>query len=80
MRQGENERAVEMYGLADYLRNYKEMIVGSSSGFEEELIQAITAGLPPEVVAAAEERGRGRDLLATLKELLAEFGRDQQGL
>ena len=29
--------------------------------------------MPPEDVAAAEERGRGRDLWATVEELLAEL-------
>ncbi len=40
---------------------------------EWELIKTLTASLPPEVVFAAEERGRARDFMATLKELLAEF-------
>jgi len=31
------------------------------------------ATIPPEVVAAAEERGRARDLPATLRELLEEL-------
>ena len=69
--QGKPERAVEIYSLADYYYNYKGPVVYHM--LEEEHIRAITASLPVEVVAAAEERGRGRDLLATLKELLAEF-------
>jgi hypothetical protein len=65
------ERAVEIYSLADYYYNQKGPMVYHM--LEEEYIRAITASLPAEVVTAAEERGRGRDLLATLKELLAEF-------
>jgi hypothetical protein len=36
-------------------------------------IAAVAATLPPEVVAAAQERGRARDLEATVAELLAEL-------
>ena len=35
---------------------------------------AAVATLPPEAVAAAQERGRARDLKATVAELLAELG------
>jgi len=37
-------------------------------------IAASAASLPPDVVAAAQERGRARDLEATMAELLAELG------
>ena len=37
-------------------------------------IDALAATLPPEVVAAAQERGRARDLWATVEELLGELG------
>ena len=37
-------------------------------------ITAVAATLPPEVVAAAQERGRSRDLEATVAELLIELG------
>jgi hypothetical protein len=36
-------------------------------------IAAIAAALPPEVVAAAQERGRTRDLDTTVTELLTEL-------
>jgi hypothetical protein len=36
-------------------------------------IASLAAGLPGEVVAAAQERGRAQDLWATLEELVAEF-------
>ena len=36
-------------------------------------IAAAAKGLPPEVVAAAQERGRARDLWATAEELLEEL-------
>jgi hypothetical protein len=37
-------------------------------------IAAVAATLPPDVVAAAQERGRARDLEATVEELLVELG------
>jgi hypothetical protein len=37
-------------------------------------IATVAATLPPEVVAAAQERGRARDLDATVAELLVELG------
>lgn len=40
----------------------------------EFFMTTITATLPPEVVAAAQERGRARDLDATVAELLEELG------
>ena len=36
-------------------------------------IAAVAATLPPEVVMAAQERGRARDLKATVAELLEEL-------
>ena len=38
------------------------------------LIDAVAATMPPEVVEAARERGRARDLEETVGELLAELG------
>lgn len=38
-------------------------------------IAAVAATLPPEVVAAAQERGRARGLEVTVVELLAELGK-----
>jgi hypothetical protein len=39
-------------------------------------IAAAAAALPPDVVAAAQERGRAGDLWATVQELLAQLGSD----
>ena len=41
-------------------------------------IAAVAATLPPEVVTAAQERGRARDLEATVAELLVELGETTQ--
>jgi hypothetical protein len=41
-------------------------------------IAAVAATLPPEVVAAAQERGRARDLWTTVEELLAEWEGDDR--
>jgi hypothetical protein len=71
--QGDKERAVELYTLA--LQNGH---VANSRWFEDVVgrhIAAISQTLPPEVVAAAQARGKARNLQATLKELLAESER-----
>jgi hypothetical protein len=50
--------------------------VANSRWFEDvagKHIAAVAATLPPEVVAVARERGRARDLEATVAELLAEL-------
>ena len=68
---GEHERAVELYALAS-----RYPCVANSRWFEDVFgrhIDAVAATLPPEVAEAARERGRERDLQATVKELLAEF-------
>jgi tetratricopeptide (TPR) repeat protein len=73
--QGEKERAVELYALAS-----RYPYVANSHGFEEATgrhIAAAVATLPPEVVAAAQERGRARDLDETVKELLVELEEKQ---
>ena len=69
---GKVERGVEIYALAaryPYVANscFWEDAVGKH-------IAAPAATLPPEVVAAAQERGRARDLWTTVEELLAELG------
>jgi predicted ATPase/DNA-binding SARP family transcriptional activator len=67
----ETERAVELYALAS-----RYPLVANSRWFEDVAgrhITAITETLPPEVVAAARERGRARDLDATVAELLVEL-------
>ena len=71
--QGERERAVELYALASRYNR-----VANSQWYEDVIgkhIAAVAATLPPDVVAAAQERGRTRDLWATAEELLAELGR-----
>jgi hypothetical protein len=52
--------------------------VANSRWFEDVAgrhIAAAAAPLPPDVVAAAQERGRARDLDATVAELLVEWER-----
>jgi tetratricopeptide (TPR) repeat protein len=69
---GETERAVELYALASC---YAEI---ANSQWWQDLagkhIAAVAATLPPGVVAAAQDRGRARDLLPTMKELSVELG------
>jgi tetratricopeptide (TPR) repeat protein len=68
---GEKERAVELYALAS-----RYPMVANSQWCEDVAgrhIAEVAATLPPDVVAAAQERGRARDLDATVKELLAEL-------
>ena len=60
-----------MYALAS-----RYPYVANSRWFEDVFgrhIEAVAATLPPEAVEAARERGRARDLDATVKELLAEL-------
>ncbi len=69
--QGERERAVEVYALAS-----RYPMVDRSRWFEDvagKHVAAVAATLPPDIVAAAQERGRARDLEATVAELLAEL-------
>jgi hypothetical protein len=69
--EGQAKRAVELYALAS--RDPSE----ANSRWHEDVfgrhVSGAAATLPPEVVAAAQERGRARDLWATVEELLAEF-------
>lgn len=68
---GEHARAVELYALAS-----RYPLVSNSRWFERVFgrhIEAVAATLPSEVATAARERGRARDLQATVKELLADF-------
>jgi len=74
--QGEVEWAVEVYALAS-----RHPVVANSRLFEDIVgrhVAAVAATLPPEVVAAAQARGRERDVHATVAELLVELG-DWQG-
>ena len=62
---------MELYALAS-----RYPFVANSRWFEDvagKHIAAVAATLPPEVVAAAQECGRARDLGATVAELLAEL-------
>jgi tetratricopeptide (TPR) repeat protein len=68
---GEKERAVELYALAS-----RYPVLNNAQVFDDlvgQLIAVDAASLPPEVVLAAKERGRARDLEATVKELLVEL-------
>jgi hypothetical protein len=68
---GESELAVELYALAS-----RHPLVTNSQWFQDvagRQIAAMAGTLPPEVVAAAQERGRARDLEATVQEVLAEL-------
>jgi hypothetical protein len=74
---GETQRAVELYALAS-----RYPFVANSRWFEDvagKEIAAVAESLPPEVAAAAQERGRARDLWATAEELLDELGGSQSG-
>jgi hypothetical protein len=69
--QGEKQRAVELYALVS-----RCPYVAKSRWFEDTIgkhIAAVAATLPPDVVTAVQERGRGRDLDATVAELLVEL-------
>jgi tetratricopeptide (TPR) repeat protein len=65
---GQAERAVELYALAS-----RYGVVANSRMWEDVAgreIAALAETLPPEVAAAAQERGRGRELWTTVEELL----------
>ena len=69
--QGRQAQAVELYALA-----LRYPLAAHSRWFEDVAgrhIAAAAATLPPDVVAAAQERGRARDPWAAVKELLAEL-------
>jgi tetratricopeptide (TPR) repeat protein len=68
---GQPERAVELYAVAS-----QSPFVANSQWFEDvagKHIAAAAQALPPGVVAAAQERGRARDLWDTARDLLAEL-------
>jgi tetratricopeptide (TPR) repeat protein len=72
---GEVERAVELYALVS-----RYPYVANSRWFEDVAgreIAAASEALPPDVLAAAQERGRARDLWAMVKELLDELAADE---
>jgi tetratricopeptide (TPR) repeat protein len=69
--QGEAERAIEVYALIS-----RYPTVAGSLHFEilaGRPLAAASEALPPDVVAAAQERGRARDLEATVVELWLEL-------
>ncbi|MFN2232287.1 MAG: tetratricopeptide repeat protein, partial [Anaerolineae bacterium] len=69
--QGETARAVELYALAT-----RYPYVANSRWFEDvagRQIEAAAAELSPGVIAAAQARGRARDLDETVQELLLEL-------
>ena len=71
--QGEVERALELYSLAS-----RHPFVGQAQLFEDitgQHITTIAATLPPDVVEAAQARGRARDMWDTASELLEELPR-----
>jgi tetratricopeptide (TPR) repeat protein len=73
--EGQVERAVELWALAS-----RYPFVHNSQWFHEIAgrdILAAAEDLPPEVVEAARERGRARDLWETARELLEELERDR---
>lgn len=75
--EGETKRAIELYALAS-----RYPFVANSHWFEDVVgqhIGAVGATLPPQIAAAAQERGRSRELEATVGELSAELGRSVPG-
>ena len=70
--QGQADRAVELYALC-----CRYPMIGNSRWYADVVgkhIASATEGLPADVVAAAQERGRSGDLWATVDALLAEWG------
>jgi len=75
--EGETERAIELYALAS-----RYPFVANSRWFEDvagRQIAAAAAALPLEMVQAAQEHGRARDLDATVKELAIELAEAETG-
>jgi tetratricopeptide (TPR) repeat protein len=70
--QGQGERAVELYALV-----LSQIPVVSNSRWFEDVagrqIASVAESLPPDVVAAAQARGRARDLWAAVTELVDEL-------
>jgi predicted ATPase/class 3 adenylate cyclase/tetratricopeptide (TPR) repeat protein len=68
---GAPERSAELYALAK-MKSYNGDDPWSQDSLMRELA-AIVAALPPDIAAAAQERGRARDLWATACDLLTEL-------
>jgi tetratricopeptide (TPR) repeat protein len=70
--QGQGERAVELYALV-----LSQIPAVSNSRWFEDVagrhITSVAESLPPDVVAAAQARGRARDLWAAVTELVDEL-------
>jgi predicted ATPase/DNA-binding SARP family transcriptional activator len=73
---GHVERAVELYALSATIA-----MIGNARWFEDaagrQIAAAAEATLPADVVAAAQARGRARDLKSTVAELLVELEREE---
>jgi hypothetical protein len=69
--EGEREMALELLTLAVH----HPASAQTSRDNAARLVAQLEAELPPDVVAAAQERGRARDLEATVAELLVELGK-----
>lgn len=70
---GRTERAVELYGVAQQFGNIR-----NSRWFEDVAgreLNSMRASLPPEVVKAAEARGRELDMWQTAEDLLHELNK-----
>jgi predicted ATPase/DNA-binding SARP family transcriptional activator len=68
-RTGDAERAVEVAALA----RHHPASIEETRGKAGELLDGLRSKLSPDAYAAAEARGRARDLEATMRELLAEL-------
>jgi hypothetical protein len=69
---GQAERAIELYALACTLPH-----IANGQWYQDVVgrpIAQAAAALPPDFIAAAQERGRACDVKATLDELIAEWG------
>lgn len=74
--QGRTEKATEVYALASRYAH-----VANSRWYEDTVGQHITAalaGLPPDVAAAAQARGRSADLWETAAQLSVELASAHQ--
>jgi hypothetical protein len=72
--QGRAERAVDLYALASRWTSVSRSRLWQDIAGRR--VAAAAEALPPEVVAAAQERGRAREVWATVEELLVEFEED----
>ncbi len=69
--QGHSERAVELYALV-----WQHPVIASAQSFATTFgqpLDAVAAALPPDIAAAAQERGRAMDLWEAAAALEAEI-------